>query len=92
MKRYIDANVAIYKIVTNKNFIDGDKYPHDCCCDIIEAMPTADVVEVVRCRNCRYGHQETENINGKIEVYFYCDGYGLDHSGDYYCADGERRE
>lgn len=54
MKRYIDANVAIYKIVTNKNFIDSDKYPHDCCCDIIEAIPIVDAVEVVRCKDCEW--------------------------------------
>ena len=57
----------------------------------IDAAPTIDAVEVVRCKDCKYWRREIHN--GIEYVNFSsCD---LDHNGDgqdFYCADGERRE
>lgn len=57
----------------------------------IEYSPTADVVEVVRCKDCRHWHRtcfdplvehwEGECLHHKIEVMFEND----------FCSDGERR-
>ena len=43
--------------------------------------PTADVVEVVRCKDCLY------NENGNCMK---SEFYTFDYRPDYYCADGER--
>ena len=65
----------------------------------IESVQPADVVPVVRCRNCKYAHM---TYSGDCK---YCDrikemtddgdgGYGgsLYLPGDWFCAYGERRE
>ena len=49
----------------------------------IKNLSTADVVEVVRCRDCR--HFQIRGGCGEP----WCDGRRV--SPDYYCADGERR-
>ena len=60
------------------------------CCDVddvlseIEEAPTADVVEVVRCKECV--HHTDDIINEDI---VWCEKSGLAHLRDYYCADGK---
>ena len=64
----------------------------------IEEIPAADVVEVIRCRDCRWWDK-------RDDVMGYCmaakHGYWSRHweitiyrtyDGDFYCADAERRE
>lgn len=54
-------------------------------CDI-ESMPAADVIEVVRCRDCKYQKKNNENE-------WYCvaiDGLS-DPWGDRFCSYGKRR-
>lgn len=48
----------------------------------VKAMPAADVVEVVRCRDCVYWRGEND----------YCKGIGIDFSENGYCAFGERKD
>ena len=50
--------------------------------DAIKAIPAADVVEVVRCRDCVYWRGEND----------YCEGIGIDFSENGYCAFGERKD
>jgi len=61
--------------------------------DVADA-PTADVVEVVRCKDCKH----LEIINGP-RVYARCNrhdlpiiSFGLIDTREWFCADGERRE
>ena len=61
----------------------GELAKHSVVQKINEA-PTADVVEVVRCKDCIH------NSNGSCthsEIYD-----DVNYKPDYYCADGERRE
>lgn len=53
---------------------------------ILEQTPTADVVEVVRCRECRHLEKKWEGHNycPKIEC--------MDINEQWFCACGERRE
>jgi len=46
-------------------------------------MPSVDAVEVVRCKDCK--HLQRDTIFGVS----YCGGKRV--TGDWYCADGERR-
>ena len=84
MPRYIDADALWMDIIHNMDYCED-------ILEFIEAQPTTDVVEVVRCKECKYWHRE---IHNGIEYFNYssCD---LNHYGDghnFYCADGERKD
>lgn len=55
--------------------------------DGLSRIPAADVVEVVRCRDCKYSY---ESVAG------WCCSYGICVDcvvrENFYCADGERRD
>lgn len=62
--------------------------------EIIDAQPTAAVVEVVRCKDCKH----LEIINGP-HIYARCNlhefpiiSFGVIDTREWFCADGERRE
>lgn len=81
MPRYIDA--APYedgRIVLNK---EDDGVP-------VAEIPTADVVEVVRCQACKH-HESIKMTNGYLS---YCRKHRLidDLSSSDFCSDGERKE
>ena len=63
--------------------------------DLLKAQEPVDAVEVVRCRDCKYGLC-VKTLTG--DCYYEC-GFQRDeclsdevYSPDYYCAYGERRE
>jgi len=53
MARYIDADLA--KAEFTGNF--QDEYSPAHIKALIDNMPTADVIEVVRCKDCKYWHE-----------------------------------
>lgn len=53
------------------------------CRKRLERLPAADVVEVVRCRDCKH-------YNAGFECLI--EGYGIERPADYFCADGERKD
>jgi hypothetical protein len=56
----------------------------------VKALPAADVVPVVLCRDCKYGQGEKMDFWGEYEG-IECIG-GVVHRKDWFCADGEKRE
>lgn len=54
---------------------------------IIAEAPAADVVEVVRCRDCK--HNSTSSTR---QFYQWCDEHHEYHVPDWFCADGERKD
>lgn len=50
---------------------------------VFESAPAADVVEVVRCRDCKH-------YNAGFECLI--EGYGIERPADYFCADGKRKD
>lgn len=52
--------------------------------DCIENAPTADVVEVVRCRDCISFHPKTDNLKR------HCNLTGIEVEEDDFCSYGER--
>lgn len=61
----------------------------------IEALPPADTVEVVRCKDCRYGHRFFDVINGTTDSWIECrnpDGLNRDTSEVSFCSCGERKD
>lgn len=61
--------------------------------DCIENVPTADVVEVVFCKDCEHcEHIYPEcDINGNCREAYYCKSIKSDVKPDDYCCWGERR-
>lgn len=88
MPRYIDADALRKEHCEYCNAIKDD--PN---CDICATMqwvnetPTADVVEVVRCKDCRY-----RTDYGKSEqALWFCDANEHWCRDDDFCSSGERR-
>ena len=69
-----DEKVSAYKLGWN-DAIDA----------IVEAAPTVDAVEVVRCRDCRFF--EDEDYYGNC----YCEEWGNITNANGYCHDAKRR-
>ena len=42
MEDLIKRSDAIKALKDNQEYIDGDAYPFDCACDVIQAIPSAD--------------------------------------------------
>ena len=95
MPRYIDADCLIQEIEYWRDKIvdtygKNDEYAN-CLAEVmmkIDDAPTADVVEVVRCKDCKYYNR----------LHHYCDGIGYwfgeedAWSDNGFCYKGERRE
>ena len=81
MPRYIDADIAKEVLSSHedrKGYLIGD---HEQIID--EEVPTADVVEVVRCKECKHSTEEL--------VKPYCNLLDMNVDNRYFCADGERK-
>ena len=88
MPRYIDADIALNKM---KNW-----HTQERLMDCVRDAPTADVVEVVRCKDCVYCCISTDpKTNISIQK---CGYVGFNPvqssqvSDDFYCSYGERRK
>ncbi len=51
-------------------------------CPLVES---ADVAEVVRCKDCEFGKKVIDNL-------YSCNDWVFCHAGGFYCANGKRRE
>lgn len=99
MKRYINANMLVQDIERSRannnhnNAIASQTHnaEHRHFIKMVLDQPAADVVEVVRCKDCIYSFM---SITG--ETVLYCDMYPSDdHLGwdkNHYCSCGERKE
>ena len=67
MAKYIDA--TLLKAEFTGNFIDTS-YSPEFIKAIIDGQPTADVQEVVRCKNCRFfdSYDKVEDFDGQCVV------------------------
>ena len=96
MSRYIDTQY-LFKCETCRYCMNGKCYTYCNCGESylpdMNKIPTADVVEVVRCKDCKH----LEIINSR-EIYAKCKATGLEFKPfdidtcEHYCSYGERRE
>lgn len=85
MSRYIDAD-ALKEHMLKYGFHSVDQTVTEF---VEDTLPTADVVEVVRCRDCKYG--EVDDMDFPTQIF--CRYNGNDWNEDnHYCSYGERRE
>ena len=88
MSRYIDADLLIDELKDLREFwgftftADGV----DEAIDKVEEAPTADVVEVVRCKDCKHyiAYYCTRDIKGRTNMFYMTEND--------YCSYGERKE
>ena len=90
MSRYIDADVlSKYFDALEKHAEMEGLYNHahlyNRCLRLVEETPTADVVEVVRCKDCVHFDRRSGTCN-----YFGYYTYSPDVDEDDFCSHGER--
>lgn len=54
MNRYIDADALVKRLKHSPLFLGTNMQFKDGVVDLVEKQPAADVVEVVRCKDCIY--------------------------------------
>lgn len=84
--RLIDAD-ALHEFV-EKEFPNGTPYEWAWALTVVDHTPTIDAVEVVRCKDCRYWHEDAlaceylpRSENGTRPAWY----------GDDFCSYGERK-
>lgn len=89
MTDYISREAALEVRVSEGLNNDGILFvPFEDVTRYLQNLPAADVVEVVRCRNCKYCYEEMPNA-------LWCQGRGWPNGmvlQDGYCDKGKRRE
>ena len=97
MNRYIDAEILKNKILDDMAKAERDGKDLNGYTDALfhlKTIPTADVVEVVRCRDCKFA---TEYWHGDFDCYcphapWPSDEYAIPCKSDDFCSYGERRD
>lgn len=96
MSRYIDAdalrhNILYFADATNLNGNHEQAKAYNHCLIMIDESKTADVVEVVRCKDCE--NWQIEWLTScKDDNYHYCAVIDNTCEADFFCALGERRK
>lgn len=94
-KEYIEKESVLYEI--NKRLQDpmywheGEDWKNGLilACDVIDERPTADVEEIVRCKDCQYKSEWVKNGIGE----YFCRKSGLWNLTDTcFCHCGSRKE
>ena len=88
MARYIDANALMEKAFVMEY---KDEWHMTKSCEFVEVAdienaPTADVVEVVRCKDCKWGS------NLFMPDTYACDITNQFNGGNCFCSYGKRRD
>lgn len=81
MPRYIDADDLLSRMPDDLPYKSSVKR-------VLTQAPTADVVEVVRCRKCKSSEYTRMCSFGEV----YCTWHGCFMHGEGFCNDGEREE
>ena len=99
--KYIDAEALIDELDRQMADLEADVkadkdnvfligLAHISVVSTINDFPAADVVEVVRCKDCKYAYMTTDGECKYCDIWFPDEKEYLD--GDYYCASGERKD
>lgn len=90
MPRYIDAGAIEYHEV-----FDGDEFVRVAYGDDIDELPSADVVEVVRCKDCMWYEIDELKSDGTADRRYkpsVCILYREYHGESWFCADAIQKE
>ena len=89
MARYIDAD-KIHQFVED-NFKGDVPYEWAWTLTAIDKEPTADVVPVVRCKDCKFYKAQKQSVNWKNKKKYCCRVVALKVNENDYCSSGERK-
>ena len=95
MSRYIDVNKLLSDELTHRlpagfGELSGKRYVF---VEDIERLPTADVVEVVRCKDCKYYKLRVcTNDRNRVNCVNCKESYYMVRWSEFYCRYGERSE
>lgn len=91
MPEYIsrEAALTIMERLRDKCGNDEMAFALNWASRLIRDTPAADVVEVVRCRECIYNRGESKDLWGNPAIV--C-ATAVEHAPDWYCASGKRRD
>ena len=87
--RLIDADRAM-EIVCNQGIAHPNAYHlTNYAMLILQEAPTVDAVEVVRCKDCKYGEVDNADLHDQ----YLCHISGSDwNCGNHFCSYGKRKE
>ena len=98
MAEYIEREALINQIrlTVNRSSV-GETSFNDISaktiCSLILEAPAADVVEVVRCKDCVYGKGNDYEGNIKVPFMYHCTYDDLSYNGaEHFCSYGKRKE
>lgn len=81
-----------------ENVVDKERYDRllensTIIADALSKYQSADMVEVVRCKDCIHGiPTRIDTVTWEFSDERYCNRHRMCHFEDYYCADGKRKE
>ena len=98
MTEYIEKSGLVKRLDKSPLLTNSNQFIRDGIIDLIEKQPTADVVAVVRCKNCKFAMELTET-----EELFYTndcvmcsqihpDGNRIAMLRNSFCSYGERKD
>lgn len=87
MKEYIEREAALKNQRWNGRLDEYVVFVRD-----IVSIPVADVVEVVRCRECKWYDRKTSECHNPRYGNGWANYPPPSVNDDYYCADGERKD
>ena len=96
MARYIDADklkerIEYYYSHTGDQTTNAEHYAYGVALKEIDQLPTADVVEVVRCKDCKYRKKDKLFVSGHY-CYLRPVNGGRFCEDDGFCSYGERKD
>lgn len=89
MPRYVDADALKPDYIVGSTSTNTECYRYVSLKQIVNA-PTADVVEVVRCKHCAHYDFSEVNIT-PYSVWYRCKATGMYTPQIHYCGFGDRR-
>lgn len=83
MAKYVDLH---------KQFVRLYRLNLDCEEVIKEFLMSADTIEIVRCKECKWFDEFCDERKKQVDADGRCNKIGLRRDADWFCADGERIE
>lgn len=90
-KEYIEREAMIQRFKNTplfSNFNTGGIFLRDGVIDLVERQSAVDVVEVVRCKDCR----NRPNIKTQTKGMMWCRKFRTEVYPNHFCSYGERKE
>ena len=95
-KEYIEREALVQRLAVSPllSQMRASCFLKEGVLDIIQKFPAADVVEVVRCKDCKHWRYKTVERIEHYECNIFCGAYGRGYptDADDFCSYGERKD